>query len=40
VAQGAVGSANLFTAAICKMTGNAPADVCTAAPVSTLEGKI
>jgi thiol-disulfide isomerase/thioredoxin len=40
VAQGAVGSANLFTAAICKITGNAPANVCTAAPVSALEGKI
>jgi thiol-disulfide isomerase/thioredoxin len=40
VAQGAAGSANLFTAAICKMTGNAPADVCTTAPVSALEGKI
>ena len=40
VAQGAVGSANLFTAAICKITGNAPANVCTAAPISTLESKI
>ncbi len=40
VAKGAVGSANLFTAAICKMTGNAPANVCTTAPVSALEGKI
>jgi thiol-disulfide isomerase/thioredoxin len=40
VAKGAVGSANLFTAAICKLTGNAPANVCTAAPVSALEGKI
>ena len=40
VARGANGSANLFTAAICKITGNAPANVCTAAPVSTLEGKI
>jgi thiol-disulfide isomerase/thioredoxin len=40
VAKGAVGSANLFTAAICKITGNAPANVCTAAPVSALEGKI
>jgi thiol-disulfide isomerase/thioredoxin len=40
VARGAVGSANLFTAAICKITGNAPANVCTAAPVSALEGKI
>jgi thiol-disulfide isomerase/thioredoxin len=40
VAQGVNGSANLFTAAICKLTSNAPADVCTAAPVSTLEGQI
>lgn len=40
VAQGAVGSANLFTAAICKITGNAPANVCTTAPVSALESKI
>jgi thiol-disulfide isomerase/thioredoxin len=40
VAQGVNGSANLFTAAICRLTGNAPANVCTAAPVSTLEGRI
>jgi hypothetical protein len=40
VAQGVNGSANLFTAAICKITGNAPASVCTAAPVTALEGKI
>jgi thiol-disulfide isomerase/thioredoxin len=40
VAQGAVGSANLFTAAICKITNNQPANVCTTAPVSTLERQI
>jgi hypothetical protein len=40
VAQGVNGSANMFTAAICKLTGNAPASVCTAAPVSALEGHI
>jgi len=40
VAKGAVGSANLFTAAICKITGNAPANVCTTAPVTALESKI
>jgi len=40
VAKGADGSANLFTAAICRMTGNQPANVCTTAPVSTLEGQI
>jgi thiol-disulfide isomerase/thioredoxin len=40
VAQGADGSANLFTAAICKLTGNLPANVCTTAPVTSLEGQI
>jgi thiol-disulfide isomerase/thioredoxin len=39
-AQGADGSANLFTAAICKLTGNQPASVCTTAPVTQLEGQI
>jgi thiol-disulfide isomerase/thioredoxin len=37
VAKGAVGSANVFTAAICRLTGNAPASVCTTAPVSAIE---
>jgi len=40
VARGAAGSANLFTAAICNITGNAPANVCTTAPVSALKAKI
>jgi thiol-disulfide isomerase/thioredoxin len=40
VAQGAVGSANLFTAAICKITGNAPASVCTAAPIPALQRQL
>ncbi len=40
IAKGAVGSANLFTAAICKITGNMPANVCTSAPVSSLAGHI
>ncbi|HUB39356.1 MAG TPA: DUF929 family protein [Streptosporangiaceae bacterium] len=40
VAQGVNGSANLFTAAICRLTGNAPASVCTTAPVSSLESRI
>jgi thiol-disulfide isomerase/thioredoxin len=40
VAKGANGSANLMTAAICKITNNQPASVCTAAPISTLEGQI
>ncbi len=40
VAQGADGSANLFTAAICRITGNQPTSVCNAAPVAALKGKI
>jgi thiol-disulfide isomerase/thioredoxin len=40
VAQGVNGSANMFTAAICKLTGNAPANVCTTAPVSALEARL
>jgi hypothetical protein len=40
VSQGAVGSANLFTAAICKITGNAPASVCRAAPIPAIESRI
>ncbi len=35
VAQGAVGTANLITAAICKMTGGQPGNVCTSAGVET-----
>jgi thiol-disulfide isomerase/thioredoxin len=40
VAKGAVGSANVFTAAICKITGNAPASVCTAAPIPALQARL
>jgi thiol-disulfide isomerase/thioredoxin len=40
VAQGAIGAANYITAAICKITNNAPASVCTTAPASTLEPKL
>jgi hypothetical protein len=40
VAQGATGSANFFTAAICSITKNQPASVCNAAPVAALRGHI
>ncbi len=40
VAQGVIGSANLFTAAICTITGNAPASVCTAAPIPALQARL
>jgi thiol-disulfide isomerase/thioredoxin len=35
IAQGALGAANYMTAAICKMTGNQPASVCSSLPVTT-----
>jgi len=40
VAQGATGSANFFTAAICSVTNNQPASVCNAPPVTALRGHI
>jgi thiol-disulfide isomerase/thioredoxin len=40
VAQQVGGSANYITAAICKMTGNKPASVCTAAPIPAIEAKL
>jgi thiol-disulfide isomerase/thioredoxin len=40
VAQGANGSANLFTAAICKITNDQPASVCNSAPIAALKGQI
>ena len=35
VSQSVLGAANYMTAAICKMTGNQPASVCSSLPVST-----
>jgi Domain of unknown function (DUF929) len=40
IAQGADGSANLMTAAICKITNNQPGSVCGAAPITSLEGRL
>ena len=40
VAQGADGAANYITAAICKITSNNPASVCTAPAIRTLEAKL
>jgi thiol-disulfide isomerase/thioredoxin len=40
VTQSIVGNANYLTAAICQVTGNKPANVCTAAPIPTLEQAI
>lgn len=40
IARGADGTANMMTAAICKMTGNQPASVCGAAPITSLEGQL
>ena len=40
IAKGAAGSANMLTAAICKITGNQPANVCAAAPIPALQSKL
>jgi hypothetical protein len=40
VAQGALGSANIITAAICKMTGGKPGNVCSAPGVVKASGSI
>jgi thiol-disulfide isomerase/thioredoxin len=40
VAQAVDGAANYVTASICKMTGNKPGSVCTAAPIPAIEAKL
>ncbi len=40
IAQGADGTANYFTAAICSLTRNQPGSVCSAAVIKSLEAKI
>jgi hypothetical protein len=40
VAQPIVGNANWLTAGICKLTGNQPGSVCSAAPIASLESQL
>jgi hypothetical protein len=40
VAQGVLGAANYITAAICKMTGNSPSNVCSASAVTSIQSKL
>ena len=40
VAQPIIGNANWITAGICKLTGDQPGSVCSAAPIASLEGQI
>jgi len=40
IARGALGAANVMTAAICKLTNNQPANVCTAPLITTLQGQL
>jgi hypothetical protein len=40
ISKGAIGAANSITAAICKVTGNQPTDVCSAPAVTALEAKL
>jgi hypothetical protein len=39
-AKAIVGSANLITAAVCKMTSDQPAAVCSTATIQSLESKL
>jgi thiol-disulfide isomerase/thioredoxin len=40
IARGALGAANVMTAAICKLTGNQPANVCATPLIRTLQGQL
>jgi hypothetical protein len=40
VAQPIIGDADWITAGICKLTGDQPGSVCSAAPIASLEGQI
>jgi uncharacterized protein DUF929 len=40
IARGAVGAANTFTAAICKMTDNQPANVCTSPTIANVQASL
>jgi thiol-disulfide isomerase/thioredoxin len=40
IAQGADGAANMMTAALCKLTSNQPANVCSAPVIKTLQGQL
>jgi len=40
VAQPIIGDANWLTAGICKLTGDQPSSVCSAAPIASLEGQL
>ncbi len=40
IAQGADGAANMMTAALCKLTNNQPANVCTTPLIKTLQGQL
>jgi hypothetical protein len=40
VSQQIIGDANWLTAGVCKLTGDQPSSVCSAAPIASLEGQI
>jgi thiol-disulfide isomerase/thioredoxin len=40
ISQGAIGAANAMTAAVCKVTGNKPANVCTTSAITAIEAKL
>jgi hypothetical protein len=40
IAKSIDGAANLFTAGLCQLTNNQPANVCTAAPIPSLGSQV
>jgi len=40
IAKGAIGAANALTAAICKVDGNKPANVCTTSTITSIQGTL
>jgi len=40
VSRGAIGSANMISAAICKLTGDEPSNVCSDPAIQAIEGQL
>ena len=40
IGKGAIGAANAITAAVCKVTDNKPANVCTISAITAIEAKL
>jgi hypothetical protein len=40
IGQGADGAANMITAAVCKLTNDKPADVCSSPVIKRMQGQV